>query len=360
MGGRMSRADFMRAPASQPHRDVPQPGDGPEPFGDPGQHRPPGPPPAAARRRADGGVASHGRPVRQRPIRVTLTVLFLVPLVSLIALWAYAAAGTVGSAIGKRNSDTINKDVGGPAQALLLQLALERADTFAWQSAHGLIPRTSLDTQRARTDTAVSAFNAGAAAAARPGRRPRCPSRGSRRCPGSWVSSAQIRAGVDVGTIQPLAAFQSYNGIVDAFFPFARGSLTSPDGSLPLYQQGEGVIDEAQALELIGREAALVGGALASGGVMTPAEHQLFVQAVDNQRFLEQTAQSPFYWQESADPYPQVFASSDVPELQGAWRTGSPRPAAGRASRSARPPGRPASSRSWRRSIRPRPSAGWG
>ena len=53
-----------------------------------------------------------------------------------------------------------------------------------------------------------------------------------------------------------------------------------------------------------------MGGALASGGVMTQAEHQLFVQAVDNQRFLEQTAQSPFYWHESADPYPQVFASS--------------------------------------------------
>ena len=62
--------------------------------------------------------------------------------------------------------DTVNKDVGGPAQALLIQLAQERADTFAWQNAHGLMPRTSLDTQRARTDAAVSAFNAGAAAAA--------------------------------------------------------------------------------------------------------------------------------------------------------------------------------------------------
>ena len=306
----MSRAEFMRTPASQPHRDVPPPGDGPEPLRGPGQRRPPGPPSAAARRRTHGGVASHGRPVRQRPIRVTLTVLFLVPLVSLIALWGYAATGTIGSVIGKRNSDTVNKDVGGPAQALLLQLAQERADTFAWQNAHGLIPRASLDTQRARTDAAVSAFNAGAAAAASAGAETTVSQPGIAALSRELGQLGQIRAGVDAGTTQPLAAFQSYNGIVDAFFPFARGSLTSPDGSLPLYQQGEAVIDEAQALELIGREAALVGGALASGDVMTPAEHQLFVQAVDNQRFLEQTAQSPFYWQESADPYPQVFASS--------------------------------------------------
>ena len=306
----MSRAEFMRAPASQPHRDVPPPGDGPEPFRDPGQHRPPGPPPASGHRRADGGVASHGRPVRQRPIRVTLTVLFLVPLVSLIALWGYAAAGTIGSAISKQNSDTANTDIGGPGQALLVQLAQERADTFIWQNAHGLVPRTSLDAQRARTDAAVSAFNAGAAAEAAAGAETAVSRPGIEALASEMGQLGQIRAGVDAGTTQPLAAFQAYNGLVDAFFPFARGSLSSPDGSLPLYQQSEAVIDEAQALELIGQEAALVGGALASGGVMTQAEHQLFVQAVDNQRFLEQTAQSPFYWQESADPYPQVFASS--------------------------------------------------
>ena len=253
-------------------------------------------------------MTSHGRPGRQRPIRSTLTVLFLIPLISLIALWGYAATGTIGSVIGKRNSDTVNQDVGGPAQALLVQLAQERADTFAWQNAHGRMPRTGLDTQRAHTDAAVSAFSAGAAAAA--GAETTVSRPGIDAMSREMGQLSQIRAGIDDGTAQPLAAFQAYNGLVNSFFPFARGSLTSPDGSLPLYQQGEAVIDEAQALELIGREVALVGGALASGGVMTPAEHQLFVQAVDNQRFLEQAGQSPFYWQESADPYPQVFASS--------------------------------------------------
>ena len=39
--------------------------------------------------------------------------------------------------------------------------------------------------------------------------------------------------------------------------------LTNPVGSIAYYQQGEGVIDEGQALDFIGQEAALVGAALA-------------------------------------------------------------------------------------------------
>ena len=308
----MSRVDSAPRSASQPDRDVPQPADGTERFSAPGEHRPHAPhirPPGPERGRAAGHTASRRHPVRLRPIRSTLTLLLLIPLISLIALWAYAAVGTVGSAIAKRNSDAINKDVGGPAQALLLQLAQERADTFTWQSAHGLVPRTSLDAQRARTDAAVSAFRAGAVAARSAGAETQVTQPEVAALSGELGQLGAIRAEVNAGAIQPLAAFQSYNGVVSAFFPFARGALSSPDGSLSLYQQGEGVIDEAQALELIGREATLVGGILASGGVMTPAEHQLFVQAVDDQRFLEQTAESPFYWQESADPYSAVFAA---------------------------------------------------
>src|SRR5215471_18858264 len=95
---------------------------------------------------------------RQRPIRSTLTILLVIPLVSLIALWAYAASSTVGGAIGKRNSDTANKVIGAPTQALLQELVLERSDTFIWQSAHGLQPRTGLDAQRKQTDAAVAGF----------------------------------------------------------------------------------------------------------------------------------------------------------------------------------------------------------
>jgi hypothetical protein len=100
-----------------------------------GQHRP-------GSRPAVGGRPRPARPGRQRSIRSTITILLVLPLISLIALWAYAAASTVGGAIAKRNADALNKDVGGPLQVLGEQLAAERADTFAWQSARSARPVT--------------------------------------------------------------------------------------------------------------------------------------------------------------------------------------------------------------------------
>src|ERR1700730_18010183 len=122
-----------------------------------GQHRPGSRPPG-------GGIPSPARPGRQRSIRSTITILLVLPVVSLIALWAYAAASAVGGAVTKLNADTINKDVGGPLQVLGEQLAVERADTFAWQSASGRMPAATLAAKRRATDAALAAFRAGAAA----------------------------------------------------------------------------------------------------------------------------------------------------------------------------------------------------
>ena len=244
---------------------------------------------------------------RQRPIRSTLTVLLVIPLVSLVALWAYAASSTVGGVIAKRHSDTANRIIGAPTQALFQQLVLERTDTFIWQSAHGLEPRTGLDAQRKQTDAAVAAFRAAVAAAA--GVQVPLARSALATVAAKFGQLSQIRAAVDAGTLQPLAAFQAYNGVYDASFTLGHGTLADPNMGVLLYEQGEGAADEGEALEFIGREAALVGGALVSGGRMSAAEHQLFDEYVGEQRLLEQIGESPGYWQQNLDPYLQVFAS---------------------------------------------------
>jgi signal transduction histidine kinase len=286
----------------------------------PGQHRSSGGQAAALRLARAGGV----RRGRQRSIRSTLSVLLIIPLVSLIALWAYAAANTVGGAIAKRDADTINKDMGTSTHVFMQQLITERADTFAWQSAQGALSltpkaqrprleavvaalRKSLEAQREHTDTAATSFRAGAAAAA-----------GDLAAASKPVTAAlvrrldqlgPIRSAVDAGTMAPLAAFQAYNGITDAFFTFFRGGLTNPDSSIATYAEGEGAVDEGQAVEYIGREATLAGGAMAAGGVMSQAEHQLFVQAIGARLLVQQAGVSPLYWQGYTDPYPRVLAS---------------------------------------------------
>ena len=226
---------------------------------------------------------------------------------SLIALWAYAASSTVSGALAKRNSDTANRLIGAPIQALFEQLVAERADTFIWQKARGLQPKTALVAQRKLTDGAVVAFRAAIRAAA--GVQTSVAQASEAAMLAKLAQLPQIRAQVDAGTMKPLAAFQAYNDVYGPSFALGHGSLADPNMGVLLYEQGEGAADEGEALEYVGREAALMGGALVTGGRMTAAEHQLFVQYVGEQRLLEQIGGSPGYWQQNQDPYLPVFAS---------------------------------------------------
>ncbi len=253
------------------------------------------------------------RAARQQSIRSTILVLLVIPLISLVALWAYAATGTVGGALAKRSADTVNSDIGGLLQGLVQQLDTERSYTFVWQSARGLLPRTTMDAERAATGKAIAAFRAGAATVSG-----QLPAAARSQAPALLASLNQIgslRAEVDAGTIEPLTAFKDYNAIVEAFYPFTA-ALTNPQESFALVEEGSGALDEGEALEDIAQEAALVGGALASGGSMSAAEYRLFVQTVDDQRLLERLGESPVYWEQTPDPYPAAYTSPAFTNFQ--------------------------------------------
>jgi signal transduction histidine kinase len=300
----MSRVRFRHeTDAAEPRHQTRPPDAGTEPFRSPGHRRAPDGPPSPGRRLTPWRTG----PRRQRPIRVTLTVLLTIPIIALIALWAYAAITTIGPYIAQRNGQTVVHDIAAPSQAFLLALTEERADTLAWQSARGALPRTALDAQRARTDVTVSAFRAGLAGmegvAGVAGRQSITSSEGQ------LDRLTSLRTQVDDGTISALNAFATYNGIVDSYFQVVRTQLNVSDTSVQLYQGGEGVVASGQALEMIGREAALVGGSLAAGGRLSVAEYRQYVQALDEQRFLEQTVTSPISWQLIPDPFTPFFAS---------------------------------------------------
>ena len=286
---------------------IDQPRYGQQPQG-PGQHGaaralPPGRAAAYAGRRRKG----HGnRGARQRSIRSTIMILLIIPLVSLVALWAYAASSTVGGALAKRNSDAANHAIGGPLELLITGLAAERTDTFIWQSSHGRLPRTALDAQRVLTDTAIAAFRVGSAAAAGvtpPADKPPLDALLAKlnQLPG-------LRTQVNAGTLAPLTAFQRYNVTEQAVYPYINAQF-DPQESISDYQEGQAATQISEAVDDIGQEAALVGGALASGGTLSAAEHRQFVQTVDNQRLLEQIGTQPTSWRPNQDTYLVVFDS---------------------------------------------------
>ena len=58
------------------------------------------------------------RAARTRSIRLLLALLLIVPLVSLLALWVFAASVTLSSAIQERNFNTQDNTIGAPGEAL--------------------------------------------------------------------------------------------------------------------------------------------------------------------------------------------------------------------------------------------------
>jgi signal transduction histidine kinase len=244
---------------------------------------------------------------RQRPIRSTLTVLLAIPVLAMVALWAYAAVTTIGPYLASRDGQTDYHQIEASSQALLLQLTEERATTLAWQIAHGAIPRTAVLAQRAKTDAAISAIQTGLAGTKGVGGAPAAAA--AANLGRQFGQLGVIRAKVDAGQLAPLAAFADYNSLADAYFQYIRTQLVS-DSVVPLYQQGEAVVASGQALEMMGREAAVVGGGLAGGGRMSTAEYRQYLQALDTQRFLMQTINAPQSWQLAPDTFRPFYASA--------------------------------------------------
>jgi signal transduction histidine kinase len=222
------------------------------------------------------------RPVRSRPIRLFLISMFAIPLVSLAVLWAFAASITVRSAINDHEYNvsvaTLDKSAGG----LSAGLPAEREETYLWlisgrrsSEAPLLATRGLVDKAIPADENALRSFEGMLSAGTRS------------ELNGFFASLGQlasIRAGVDSGSMSPLAALQAYDSIIDAEYQFYDAGIQDRGASLT--GDSVGASDAGYALEMASREATLVAGALVDRGQLSAAARQLFIGAVASRRVL--------------------------------------------------------------------------
>jgi signal transduction histidine kinase len=230
-------------------------------------------------------MAAIRRPVRSRPIRLFLISMFAVPLVSLAALWGYAASVAVPRAIGDHNYTTVSKALTGPAvSALTIDLPVEQAQTYVWLLSNRTAPNAPLLAVRKAVDQAL------------PGAEVALQSQDNLLSPTAKVALnvllgelrqlGSLRQSVDSGSWSAAAAFQGYNAIIDAQFQSYYAEDLDRGGS-SLGIESVGAIDAAYSLDMASREIALVDGALAvSRGVMSPDVRQLFTASMVSRRLL--------------------------------------------------------------------------
>ncbi len=250
-------------------------------------------------------TAGPPRPPRTRPMRRTLAALLIIPLVSLVALWAFAASITLSSALHEHDYNRLIALSSTPTDNLVNQVSQERLRTFTWLSTDPRPSAAQLAASRHRTDAAVTAYlrMLQQTAGLRPG------SEGPAQASLVRLLSRlpRIRASVDAETLSPAVAFQAYSAIMDAVFAVYSAS-EQVNTNLSVDRQTDASMDAAQGLEYASREAALVGGAAGAHGQMTTSERQLFANAVANQRLLLGSALGEFDPQLGA-PWERVYHS---------------------------------------------------
>ncbi|MFE9104103.1 nitrate- and nitrite sensing domain-containing protein [Actinomadura geliboluensis] len=227
-----------------------------------------------------------GRPRRRRPIRLRITALLLVPLVSLITLWAFAANITLGDAFDKYDFSTTYEKMGLPGLYLVNQLQAERSLSVAALVSRDAGAKQKLGAQRARVSAVEKSFrgtalSADAQDAAQPETKKRL-AEAIRALDGL----PQLRGKVDSGKVAPLDVINSYSTMLDQVIKVFDGLVTVND--VAILTQGRALIGIGNARAYMLRQDSLVTAAMARNGRLTRAEHTAFVQwAAEGRREFE-------------------------------------------------------------------------
>ena len=237
-------------------------------------------------------------------MRLTLAGLLVVPLVSLVALWAFAASITLGNALHEHNYNRLIALSSAPTDELVNQLSQERQQTLTWLSTDPRPSEAQLSASRNRTSAALSAYRRMLRQTG--GLRPASAQTAQATLTRLLSRLPEIRASVDAETLSPAVAFSAYSNIMVAAFAVYSAS-EQVNSNLSVDRQTDASMDAAQALEYASREAALAGGA-GEHGQMTTSERQLFANAVANQRLLMGSALGEFDPQLQA-PWQRVYSS---------------------------------------------------
>jgi signal transduction histidine kinase len=205
-------------------------------------------------------------------------MMFAVPLLFLVTLWAVVASITVSGAISDHDYNASTTTITSAVAPLTLGLPAERQESYLWLISGRKTSDASLLAMRLVVDKAIptarSAFGSLSPL--------------SRSAFSALLAQlgqlGTIRAAVDSGAMSPTAAFQAYNGMIDAEFRLFEASIQ--DRASSLAEVSIGALDGAYADEMANREATLVAGALADGGQMSASARQLFVSSAASRSLL--------------------------------------------------------------------------
>lgn len=220
---------------------------------------------------------------RRRTIRFKIFGLLLVPVVSMMALWAVIVGVTTRDSLELRTYTTLWTTLRVPADRLAVELQHERLTAARYLGGQG--GRDEMIAQRQHTDRALKNFRELARDQEAAGTITSVMREDLEHLLDRTSRLDAIRGDIDAGLTSVIPAMEAYDAISDAVFLLQR-SLSRIE-EIPIYQQTRIVINLAYAKELLAREQALAAAMLKPGREPMPqAEQKLFTQIAGNRRFM--------------------------------------------------------------------------
>ncbi|GGQ20233.1 ATPase [Streptomyces virginiae] len=255
-----------------------------EPAGDRARQQPQQADDARPPRSAAPGERGPRLRLRPATVRAKIVSLLMVPVVSLLALWAFATVNTAQDIARLARVQQVDSEIRAPVAAAVTELQAERRAAVRLLADPAADPG-ALDQQARRTDSAVRGL--------RLGDRHTVADSGGYRSDTVVRLDAFVVAAEALGSARkditdrratPDAAFAIYTRVVDAAFAVS-GSLSGGEHA-ELGPDAGVLLDFARAAELLSREDAL----LALPGQRSPDTLRLLTGAVESRRAQTETA----------------------------------------------------------------------
>ncbi|MEV2217481.1 nitrate- and nitrite sensing domain-containing protein [Streptomyces sp. NPDC050997] len=221
--------------------------------------------------------------LRPKSVRAKIVALLMLPIVSLMALWGFAAVTTASNIGGTERVKDVNAELLAPVDEFITALQTERTAATRHAATRDTDGLDALKAAVRTSDTAATAFRDGADAATADAELldSGLPARIDRLEADARGLTA-LRARTDVKDA-PQTAFTAYSTVIEHAFA-VTGALTGENGTNAA-SEARVVLELARAREAVAQEQALL-AAGSGAGKLTTDQYSLFVGAVATQREL--------------------------------------------------------------------------
>ncbi|MER6080697.1 sensor histidine kinase [Streptomyces sp. NPDC001833] len=226
--------------------------------------------------------------IRPRTVRAKVVCLLMVPVMSLLALWAYATVTTAQDVARLRQSQHVDAALRTPVATAVAALQAERAAAVRYATDPGAEQAADLRKLGTDTDQAVSALRLGKDSTVADGEE--LPSGVAQRLKDFVTGAEQLRtlrravqnrgAGWD-------AVYRQYTQAIASAFG-VDGALTGVQAD-DMGSDARVLLEFSRAGEALAQEDAVLGGARLAGG-LDGERLRLFTGAVDTRRILTDAA----------------------------------------------------------------------